>query len=54
MTKDTFRVICTGLMKAIHVKLSNEAVDFVMPEISRQNNLLKLVDILDDELYTCW
>jgi hypothetical protein len=37
-------------MKAIHVELPDEAVDFVMSEVSRQDDLLEFVDILDDEL----
>lgn len=41
-------------MEAIHIELPYEAVDFVMPKISRQNNLLKLIDIFDDKLHTCW
>lgn len=37
-------------MKAIHVELANEAIHFVVPKITWQDNLLELVDILDHEL----
>lgn len=50
MAKDALGVISSGLMEAIHVELANEAVDLVVAEIARENNLLELVDILDDEL----
>ena len=50
MAKDAFGVILTGLMKPIHVELANEAVDFLVPEILGQDNLLKFVDIFDDKI----
>jgi hypothetical protein len=37
-------------MEAIHVQLPDKAVDFIMPKIARQDNLLKFVDIFDDEI----
>ena len=54
MTEDTLSVICTGLMEAVHVQLPDEAVDFVVAEIARQDNLLELRNILDDELAARW
>lgn len=49
MAEHALGVISPGLMKAIHVELPHEAIDLVMPEVSRQDNLLKLIDILYDE-----
>ena len=37
-------------MKTIHVELTNKAVDFFVAEVPRQNNFLKFIGILDDEL----
>jgi hypothetical protein len=50
----TFRVFLAGLVKAIHVELSDETVDFVVPEKPGQHHLLELNGILDDELWTWW
>jgi len=33
MTEYAFSVLFSGLMKPIHVELSNEAVDFLVPEV---------------------
>lgn len=41
-------------MEAIHVELANEAIDLIVAKISRKDNLLELVDILDDELDSWW
>lgn len=49
MTEHALGVISPGLMKAIHVELPHKAIDLIMPEVSRQDDLLKLVDILYDK-----
>jgi hypothetical protein len=52
MAENAFGVVCAGLMEAIHVELSYEAVDFIVAEVSREDDLLELVDVFDDELAT--
>jgi hypothetical protein len=37
-------------VKAVHVELSDETVDFLMAEELRQHDLLEFVNVLDDEL----
>jgi hypothetical protein len=54
MTEDTFRVVCTGFMKSVHVELSDKAIHLVVAKIAREHNLLEFVDVLDDELRTRW
>lgn len=49
MAEHALRVISPGLMKAIHVELPYKAIDLIVPEVSRKDDLLKLVDILYDE-----
>lgn len=41
-------------MEAVHVELSYEAVDFIVAEIAREDDLLELVDILDDKFDSGW
>lgn len=50
MAEDTLGILLAGLVKAIHVELTDEAIHFIVSEISRQDNLLELVDILNHEL----
>lgn len=50
MTKYAFRMISSRLMKAIHVELPYETIDLIMPKVFRQDQLLKLIDILNDKL----
>lgn len=54
MAEHALGVISSRLMKAVHVELPYETVDFVVPKVLRQDQLLKLVDILDDELASRW
>ena len=54
MAENAFGVISAGFMKTIHVELSNEAIHFVVSEVSRKDNLLKFIDILDDEFKSGW
>ena len=37
-------------MKAVHVELPDEAVHLAVPEEPWEHNLLKFIDVLDDEL----
>jgi len=46
----TFEMIMFDLVETIHIELSYKTVHFVVPEKSRQNQLLKLVNIADHEL----
>ncbi len=39
-------------MKAIHIELPNKTINLIMPEVSRQNNLLELINIFDDKLHS--
>lgn len=50
VAEDAFGVVCAGLVKAIHVELAYEAVDFIVAEVSGEDDLLELVDVFDDEL----
>ena len=52
MAKDALRLLSSRFMKAIHIELSNEAINLIMPKISRQNNLLELINIFDDKLHS--
>lgn len=52
VTEYTFRAVFPGFMKPIHIELSNEAIDSLMPKIFWEDNFFKLVDILDDEVPT--
>ena len=49
MTKYTLGSILAGLMKPIHIELSNKGVNFGVSEVSREDNILKLVDVFDNE-----
>ena len=50
MTKDTFGAIFTRFMKAIHVQLANETINFFVPKIFGENDFLELVGVFDDEI----
>lgn len=54
MAEHALGVVCTGLMETVHVQLSDEAVDLVVAEVAREDNLLELVDVFDDELNARW
>jgi hypothetical protein len=54
MAENTFGVLFSGLVEAIHVELSDEAVHLVMAEIPRKNILLELCDIFDDKFNSRW
>ena len=49
MTKDTFRMIGSALVEAIHVELSDKRVQIAVPEVSGKNNSLKLIRIFDNK-----
>ena len=51
MTKDALGIILPRFMKPIHIELSNKAVNFFVPKVLRQNNFLKLIDVLDNKLF---
>ena len=46
----TLGVLLTRLMKTIHVELPNKAIHLVVAEEERKDDLLKLGDVLDDEV----
>ena len=50
MFESAFEVVVFHFVEAIHVELSDKAIDFLMPEVSGQDYLLKFDDILDNEL----
>lgn len=50
VTEYTFGVVSAGLVEAIHVELSNEAINFVVAEVTWQYHLLKFSHIFDHEL----
>lgn len=50
MAEDALGVVCAGLVEAVHVELSDKAVDFVVAEVSGEHDLLELVDVLYHEL----
>lgn len=50
MAKYAFGVVLAAFVEPIHIELTYEAVYFLMPEVLRQDYLLKFVDVLDDEL----
>lgn len=52
MAEDTFSVVFTGLVKPVHIKLPDEAIDFPMAEIFREDDFLELVDVFNDEIST--
>ena len=49
MAEDTFGVICSAFMEAVHVELSDERVHFAVSEVSGEYDGLELVDIFDDK-----
>ena len=54
MAEGAFEVVMFDLVEAVHVELPYETVDFIMPKVLRQDQLLKFIDILDDELASRW
>lgn len=52
MAENAFRVVLPRLVKAIHVELSDKAVHLPVSEVMRQNNILKFVHILNDEVFS--
>lgn len=54
MTEHTFRVVLSGLVKAIHIQLPDEAVNFVVSEVFWKHYLLKLTDVFNDKLGSSW
>jgi hypothetical protein len=54
MLERAFKAIMFDFMEAIHVKLPNEAVHFIVSKVTRQNNLFKFYNILDDKLEAVW
>ena len=54
MPKGAFEVIMFDFVKAIHVELSHETVDFVMSEVSWQHNFFELDHIFDYKFKATW
>lgn len=52
MSEGAFEVVMFYFVEAIHVELSHETVDFVMSEVSWQDNFFKFDHIFDHELET--
>lgn len=50
MLECAFEVVMFHFVEAIHVELPDETVHLFMPEVSGEDDLLKLHDVLDDEL----
>lgn len=50
MTKYALGVICAALVEAIHVELPDEGIHLAVAEVSGEDDGLKFVDVLDDEL----
>ena len=54
MTEDTFRVVGSAFVEAVHIELSDERVHFGVSEVAGEDDGLELVDVLDDELRARW
>ena len=54
MAEDAFGVLLTGLVEAIHVELSDEAIDLVVPEELGKDDLFEFGDVFDDEILSRW
>lgn len=50
MSKGAFEVVVFDFVKAVHVELSHKTVDFVMSEVSWQDDFFKFDDIFDYKL----
>lgn len=50
MAENTFGAVFTRFVEAIHIKLTDEAIDFFVPKISGKDDLLELVDVLDGKV----
>jgi hypothetical protein len=50
MAENTFGVISSTFVKAVHVELSDKRVYFAMSEVFRKDYLLEFIYIFDDEL----
>ena len=50
MAEDTFGVIGSAFVEAVHVELPYEWVHFAVSEVAREDYGLEFVDIFDDEL----
>lgn len=50
MAENTFGVVSSTFVEAIHVELPDKGVHFAMTEVFGEDQLLKLISILDDEL----
>ena len=50
MTENAFSIFLSGFVEPIHVKLTYEAVNFLVAEVLGEYYLLELSDVLDDEL----
>ena len=47
MTEYTFSCVFSRFMKPIHVELSDEGVNLTVTEIFRQNDIFKLINVLN-------
>ena len=50
MAKNTFCMVSSTFVKAVHVQLPYKGINFVMSEVFGQDYLLKFVDVFDNEL----
>jgi len=52
MTEDVFAGVFSGFVEAVHVKLSDEAVNIPMSEVFGQDLILKVINFFDGKLTT--
>ncbi len=45
-----FEMVVFRFVKSVHVELSNKTVNFIVSEVSRQDNFLKFLNVFDCEL----
>lgn len=50
MAEYALGVICAALVESIHVELADEGIHLAVTEVSGEDDGLKFVDVLDDEL----
>lgn len=54
MAENAFDMVVAGLVETVHVELPYEAVELGVPEVSGEDHLLQLADILYHKLGARW
>ena len=54
MAKYIFGRFFPGLVKTIHVKLSDEAIYIAMSEVLWEDGLLKLINVFNSKFFSVW